>query len=67
MSKFKILLFLILPILVFVSNDVHAQLRNKSTIEAKSIAATKETPIYKVINETEKEILYDEESGDIIL
>ncbi len=36
MSKFKILLFLILPILVFVSNDVHAQLRNKSTIEAKS-------------------------------
>ena len=38
-----------------------------STIEAKSIAATKETPIYKVINETEKEILYDEESGDIIL
>ena len=38
-----------------------------STIEAKSIAATKETPIYKIINETEKEILYDEESGDIIL
>lgn len=59
-NKFKEIEFNTTPNLVYT-------IYCNSTIEAKSIAATKETPIYKVINETEKEILYDEESGDIIL
>lgn len=38
-----------------------------ATIESKKVAGIIETPIYKIVNETEKELIVDESSGDIII
>lgn len=59
-NKFKDIEFDTMPNIVYT-------IYCNSTIEAKPILLTKESPIYKIVNETEKKIIFDDESGDVIL